>query len=67
MLAFGVVELQGGGQRIQHIGRCAAAATLLQSRVVVDTDPCQPGQFLAPQARHTPARGPDRPAPRPAG
>ena len=55
MLAFGVVELQCGCQRVEHIGRRAAAATLLQSRVVVDTDAGQPGQFLASQTRHAPA------------
>ena len=49
--------MQRGGQRVEDISERAAAAALLQSRVVVDADPGQPRELLAPQTRDPSPRG----------
>jgi hypothetical protein len=54
VLPFGVVEMQSTGDRLQHRLRRARQIAALQSGVVVDADPGEHCDFLAPQTLHPP-------------
>jgi hypothetical protein len=54
VLPFGVVEMQGAGHRLQYRLRRAGQIAALQSGVVVDADPGEHGDLLAPQTLHPP-------------
>ena len=54
VLPFRVVELQGARHRLQHRLRRAGQIAALQPGVVVDADPGQHGDLLAPQTLHPP-------------
>jgi hypothetical protein len=62
--SFRVVEVQGGGQRVEDRGGRARAAALFEARVVVDAHAGQPGEFLPPQPGHATAAGALLPQPR---
>ena len=51
--AFGLVELQGGDQRLKHRLRDPAEVAPLQPRVVLDTDTSQLSDLGSTQPRHT--------------
>lgn len=50
-----IVQPQRSGERVKHLRRRAQRLSLLQSRVIGGAHPRQQRDFLAPQARHTPA------------
>ena len=49
---FGVVELQGAGDRIEDGGGDAADGAAFELGVVLDADPGERGHLAAPQSRH---------------
>jgi transcriptional regulator of aromatic amino acid metabolism len=52
MRSFGLIQMQRAGQRIEHaVGRAAEVAAL-EAVVVVDAEPGEGGDLLAPQAGH---------------
>ena len=51
MGAFGVVELQGAGERVEHRRRHPAEGAAFQLGVVLDADPGQGGDLAAAQPR----------------
>ena len=53
MGAFGVVELQGTGDGVEHGGGDTADGAALQLGVVLHTDPGQSGDLATAQARDT--------------
>jgi hypothetical protein len=55
--ALGLVETQRAGQRVDHRFARGQVAALLQTDVVVDTDPCELGDLLAAQTWHTAPSG----------
>jgi hypothetical protein len=52
VLAFVVVELQRPGHSLEHRLRRTREVATLEAGVVVDADPCEHGDLLAPQALH---------------
>ena len=55
VFAFRVVQLQRRRESIEHLDGCAAAASLFESRVVIDTHACELCQLLPTKARHPPS------------
>ena len=54
---FGVVELQGAGEGVEHAGRDAGEGAAFELGVVLDAHPGQRGDLAAAQPRHpAPAR-----------
>ena len=54
MFSFGVVELQGAGDRVEDLfGRAVDRATF-DLGVVLDAQPGERGDFAAPQPGHSP-------------
>ena len=49
---FGVVELQGAGQRVEHAGGDAGQGAAFELGVVLDAHLGQRGDLAAPQTRH---------------
>ena len=49
---FGVVELQGPGDRVEHLGRDPGQGAAFQLGVVLDADPGQGGDLDAAQPGH---------------
>lgn len=54
VFAFRVVKLQRRRKSIEYLDGCAAAASLFESRVVIDTDARELGQLFPTKARHPP-------------
>ena len=52
--AFGVVELQGAGECIEHAVGGAAKVAALEPYVVIDADLGEPGDLIATQAGNAP-------------
>jgi hypothetical protein len=56
---FGVIELQGTRDRVEHRGGYAGQRAAFELAVVLDADPGECGDLAAPKSRH-PARADDR-------
>ena len=54
MGTFGVVELQGAGERVEHTGRDSGQGAAFELGVVLDAHLGQCGDLAAPQTRNAP-------------
>ena len=54
MFSFGVVELQGAGDRVEDLFGCAVDRAAFDLGVVLDAEPGERGDFAAPQPGHPP-------------
>ena len=61
MGAFGVVELQGPGDRVEHLGETPGEGAAFELGVVLDADPGQGGDLAAAQSGHAAAAGVGQP------
>ncbi len=58
---FGVVELQGAGERVEHAGRDPGQGAAFELGVVLHAHPGQRGDLTAPQPRHPTPPGDGQP------